>query len=114
MSAATVPVAVPISGEELRVSGVPRLMFLSTAILFVAGIAAAAAWSATGDIRWLQLFFMYPGSLFLLGSSGLGVWLAFRCWRQFSPGDLLRPAWLLITLAALLQLSGALLQRLGS
>jgi len=114
MSAATVPVAVPISGEELRVSGVPRLMFLSTAILFVAGIAAAAAWSATGDIRWLQLFFTYPGSLFLLGSSGLGVWLAFRCWRQFSPGDLLRPAWLLITLAALLQLSGALLQRLGS
>jgi hypothetical protein len=107
MSATTLPAAIPISGEELRVSGVPRLIFISTGVLFVAGIAAAAAWSSTGDIRWLHLFFNYPGSLFLLGCGSLELWLGFRCWRQFSPGDLLRPAWLLITISALLQLSAA-------
>jgi hypothetical protein len=106
---ATLSSPVPISGEELRVSSVPRLIFLSTGLLFVAGIVAAAAWSSTGDMRWLRFFFTYPGSLFLVGCSSIQLWLAFRCWRQFSPGDLLRPAWLLITLAALLQLSGGLL-----
>ncbi len=111
---ATLTAPNPISGEELRVSNVPRLIFWSTGLLFIAGIGAAAAWTSTGDIRWLRYFFTYPGSLFLLGSISLELWLAFRCWRQFSPGDLLRPAWLLITAAALLQLlGGLLLQWLG-
>ncbi|MGH9696342.1 MAG: hypothetical protein ACRD5Z_19495, partial [Bryobacteraceae bacterium] len=38
------------------------------------------------------------------------TWLSFRCWRLFSSGDLLRPAWLLIAFSGLAQLAGGALR----
>ena len=98
-----------VAGEELRVGGVPRFILWSTGLLLVAGTVSAIAWSSSSDVRWLRLFFAYPGALFFLGCSGIQLWFSFQSWRSFSPGDLLRPAWFLITIAAVLQLAGGLL-----
>ncbi len=97
--------------DELRVGNVPGLIFFSTLLLLIAGVAAAMAWWRTGNPVWIKSFFAYPGALFFIGCSALGAWLSIRCWRQFESGDLLRPAWLLITLAAICQLIGGLLNQ---
>jgi len=100
------------SAEEQRLAKLPRIVFVSTAALLAAGVAAGAAWSITGDQVWLRSFFSYPGALFFICCSALQVWLSFRCWRQFSSGDLLRPAWLLIAISAAAQLAGGLLNQI--
>jgi len=100
------------SAAERRVSKLPRIILISVALLLAAGVAARAAWWRTGDEAWLRLFFSYPGALFFIACSALEVWLSFRCWREFSAGDLLRPAWLLIMVSAALQLAGGLLNQI--
>ncbi len=92
--------------EEVRLARLPRTICLSTGILLLAGAAASVAWWRTGDQMWLRAFFSYPGALFFIACSLVQAWLSFRCWQEFSPGDLLRPAWLLIALSATLQLAG--------
>ncbi len=96
------------SVEEVRLGRLPRALCLSTAILLIAGAVASLVWWRTGDQRWLRSFFDYPGALFFVGCSLVQAWLSFRCWQEFSPGDLLRPAWLLIALSATSQLTGSI------
>lgn len=76
------------------------------------GTAAAFAWRTTDDLVWIHAFFSYAGAPFLAGCALLQFWVSFRCWKQFSPGDLLRPAWFLITLSALAQFAGSSLTHL--
>lgn len=92
-----------------RLAMLPRLIFLSVALLLTTGAAAALLWWRTGDSIWIRWFFSFPGALFLVGCSGVQLWLSLQCWRHFSVGDLLRPAWLLISLSALSQLVGGIL-----
>lgn len=92
--------------EEVRLERLPGAVCLSTAILLIAGAVASLIWWRTGDQTWLRSFFSYPGALFFVGCSLVQAWLSFRCWQEFSPGDLLRPAWLLIALSAMSQLTG--------
>ncbi len=87
---------------------IPFVIFLSTAVLLAAGVAADLAWGQTGDPIWIRSFFSYPGAMFLVGCSLVGCWASFKCWTHFSAGDLLRPAWLLIGLSALSQLIGGI------
>lgn len=98
-------------GADRWVRTLPRLIFLSTALLLGAGVAASAAWWTTGEEFWLRSFFSYPGALFLIGCSLLQLWLSFLCWTRFSSGDLLRPAWFLITLASLSQAIGGIIHQ---
>ena len=86
----------------------PFAILLSTAVLLSMGTGAALAWWRTGDPMWIRSFFAYPGALFLVGCSFIGSWAGFKCWKQFSPGDVLRPAWLLITVSAVCQLIGGI------
>jgi hypothetical protein len=69
-------------------------------------------WSQTGDPNWLHAFFAYPGAPFLVGCSCAQFRLSLQCWQSFSRGDLLRPAWLLIALAAASQLAGGVLTQI--
>ena len=87
----------------------PFAILLSTAALLAIGIAAAVAWWQTGNPIWIQSFFSYAGALFLVACSALGCWASLHCWKRFSSGDLLRPAWLLISLSALAQLVGGVI-----
>ncbi len=92
----------------------PRLVLWSTALLLVAGVGAFQAWWYTGNPFWIRAYFYYPGALFFLGCSSLGGWFAYRCWCEFAPGDLLRPAWFLITLSAVCQVAGGLASQVFS
>jgi len=94
------------SDAEPRIANLPRLIFLIAAAVIIVGVAAALAWWRTGDFVWVQRFFSYPGALFLVACSTAQFCLSVQCWRHFSPGDLLRPAWFLISLSALAQLTG--------
>jgi len=87
----------------------PLTVFLSTAALLVLGIAAAVAWWQTGNSVWIHSFFSYSGALFLVACSAVGCWASLRCWRRFSSGDLLRPAWFFISLSALAQFVGGVI-----
>lgn len=90
----------------------PRLIALGTALVLAAGAAACVAWWRSGDPAWMLAFFSGPGAVFFLGCGLLETWLSFQCWRRFSPGDLLRPAWLLIFATAVVQVAGAIVNQL--
>jgi len=93
------------------IARLPRTIALTTGVLLTIGAAACIAWWRTGDAAWLRWFFSGPGAVFFLACAVLQVWLSFQCWRRFSPGDLLRPAWLLIFATALMQLAGAVVNQ---
>lgn len=93
----------------------PRWIFSSTALLLLAGFGAFLAWWRTGNPFWIRAYFYYPGALFFIACGLVQAWLSYLCWRQFSSGDRLRPAWFLILLAGVFQLLGGLLSHiLGS
>ncbi len=71
------------------------------------GLASFIAWRESGQIRWLDLYFNYPGILFFLGVEAIGLALCSRVWRLFDTGEALEPAWLLITVSAGLRLVGS-------
>ena len=106
MRAASMPKAWFLAGR------MPRLIFWSILLLLLLALASFAAWWATGDRIWMRAFFDYPGVLFFVGCSLLGLRLSYLCWRQFAPGDAMRPAWLLIVLFGLSQLAGGVLAHL--
>lgn len=91
---------------DLWVCTLPKWLFIVTAIVITAGAAASVVWWMTGDLLWIRLFFSYPGALFFIVCNVLQAWLSLRCLARFSAGDLLRPAWLMITLASFSQVVG--------
>jgi hypothetical protein len=105
--------AIAVVNRLLREDAAPRRIVGSTAVLLLAGVLAFAAWWHTGNPVWIRAYFYYPGALFFIACSLLEVSLAYRCWREFSPGDLLRPAWLLILLSAVSRLAGGLVRHIG-
>ncbi len=80
---------------------------ITVAHLAIAMVIAVVA-SLTGKATLLVDFLRYPGALFLVSASAAGLWLSWRCWRQFSKSDLLRQAWLLIMWAAGAQCLGSI------
>ena len=93
------------------VEAIPRVVGWATVLLLMAGMGDIAAWRFSGNWTWVSGFFSYPGALFLVACGALGAWLSFLCWRHFSAGDMLRPAWLLITICAAVQLCAALVRQ---
>lgn len=98
-----------LAGKQSRLDALPRWIARSTALLLLAGIVPLTTWWRTGDLRWIDAYFHYPGALFLIGCSLLFTWLSYECWSKFSPGDLLRPAWLLILLSGAVQAVGGVI-----
>lgn len=84
----------------------PRLILIATAAQFVVGAVVAAGWMWTGDVLWERTYFQYQGAAFLVGASVLELSLCLRSWRQFSPGETLRSAWLWLSLGAACHVAG--------
>jgi hypothetical protein len=78
----------------------PSLILLATAAQIATGVLSVGAWSWSGDVAWVQGYFRHQLALFLLATPAVELWLCVRSWRMFSPGDPLRPAWLLLACAA--------------
>jgi hypothetical protein len=65
-----------------------------------------AIWRFVGDDALIVQFFKYQGSLFFVLCAAGEAWLAWSIFRQFSQGESLRIAWLLIALASLYRFIG--------
>jgi hypothetical protein len=104
---------------EQRVTGavpgaIPRFILTGAAIHVAAGLAAFFAVLWTGQTKWVELFFAYPATLFLIELAAIELRLCRRCYQHFTPSQPARRAWLLITLAAGSGLAGAILGRVLS
>jgi hypothetical protein len=97
-----------------RQTSLPQLILLGTGIHLFIALLIYLAWVATGNDLWIISFFNYQGALFFLLCSGIGFGVSLMVWRQFSPGDAMRPAWFLIFLSFALRLSGDVLTHLLS
>lgn len=99
------------------VTGKQRIPF-SKLILFGVGIHLAVAlytyiaWELTGDDYALNLFFRYQGTIYFVACSSIELGMSLFAWRQFSPGEPLRRAWSLITMAAACHFAGGVFQHL--
>jgi hypothetical protein len=95
-----------------RTETIPLWILSSTVALLLVGVAAFYAWWHSGNPLWIRAYFYYPGAFFFLACSVIEGWLAYLCWREFAPGDLLRPAWFLIALSAATQVAGGLVSHI--
>ncbi len=94
--------------------GSVRWIAAATSVHLVLGFAALALWLGTGEASWIRGYLRFAGALFVVGSALVELiftWLAFRA---FAPGDELRPAWLLISVAAAARLLGFILAEIFS
>lgn len=98
-----------IVGERVSI---PRLVFLAAGLQLGVSLAIYAAWLTTGDAHLLDLFFGYSGPIVLFALTTLQFVLGVVAWRQFSPGEPLRRAWLFVVLASCCHLTGAVLTHL--
>ena len=69
-------------------------------------------WHASGDNSRIELFFKYQGSLFLVICAAAELLLAWIAFRQFSQGEPMRAAWMLIMFAALYRFIGYLFSQI--
>jgi len=97
---------------EFYIFKLPRVIVLTTGLILLLGLAGAVPLLQTGDARFIHIFFAYPGAVFLIACSIVQSWISFECWRNFSRGDLLRPAWFLVTISATLQLIGGIVNQI--
>jgi hypothetical protein len=63
-------------------------------------------WWMTDNNAFIEMFFKYQGSLFFILFAAAEMWLAWKAFRQFSQGEPLKNAWLLIALASVYRLIG--------
>ncbi|MGC8792101.1 MAG: hypothetical protein ACP5U2_01760 [Bryobacteraceae bacterium] len=89
-------------------------MAAATALHLLAGFAALAAWLATGSAAWIQNYLRYAGAAFVVGFASLELYFSLSATLAFRRGDALRPAWLLISLAAAARLAGFVLSEILS
>jgi hypothetical protein len=90
------------------------ILFLTGAAV-LAGLLSFGAWRATGETRFLDLFFQCPAALLMIGLPAAQTWLCFRVRAVFLPEEPLKRAWTLIGIAAACELVGAVcVQWLGS
>jgi len=77
-----------------------------TAVHMAVSAAIFILWRTTGDDSRINLFFTYQGSLFTIACAAAEFLLAWTALRQFSAGEPLRIAWLLITFASFYRFAG--------
>ena len=93
-----------------RASGTPivgGILWLTAAHLAIA-LAVFVIWRVTANDAWINLFFKYQGCLFFLVLAAIEAGLAWRVFRQFSPGEPMRIAWLFISIASFYRFTGYL------
>jgi hypothetical protein len=88
---------------------VPAVLYGCTGAVLLAGGTSLLVWGLSGDFTPVAVFFRYPGAVFLVGFNALGFALSVAAVRQFSRGEPLHGAWLLIATAAGCQAASSLL-----
>lgn len=83
-----------------------------TAVQLAVGTASVVRWSLFGRSDWVAWFFNYQSPAFFVGMNALTLVLSLAAWKQFSPGQSLRSAWLLLSFAATFRLLGSVFKEL--
>jgi hypothetical protein len=79
---------------------------------FLCGIGLWLWWRITGQFDPLTRFFQFVNPVALVGLATFQVWLAARAWREFSASQTMGAVWAGLTVAALAQLSGAIIAQI--
>jgi hypothetical protein len=87
-------------------SSLSSLLLIATSAHLLVGAVTHALWLLRGNETLFRYYFGYEDPLFLVACTILECVLANVARRQFSSGQLLRRAWSLITIAALLHVVG--------
>jgi hypothetical protein len=69
-------------------------------------------WRMQGDNAEIERFFRYQGSLFFVLCAVAELWLAWTVFKQFMPGEPMRMAWLLISIASFYRFAGYLFSKI--
>jgi hypothetical protein len=77
-----------------------------TALHMAVSAVIFAFWRVMGDDARIELFFRYQGSIFFVVCAAAEFYLAWNAFRQFSEGEPMRAAWLLIALASFYRFIG--------
>src|SRR5690242_8031095 len=92
----------------------PSLIVTLAAVDALFGIACWIGWRATGNARWITIFFKYPNALVTVALSAVALGSCFYVWRAFSRGDSLHNAWSYLLLASATHFIGRLLSQILS
>ncbi len=85
-----------------------------TAGHLVVGLTLWAIWLATQNEAWIRYFFDCQSPVFFLSFAALELYFGVVSWMHFSPGEPLRPAWLLIVLGSICRLTGLIIAHVHS
>ena len=88
------------------------IILFATSLHLIIGLVTHVLWLGWGNQTLFRYYFGYQEPLFFLLCALLEFWLASRAWKQFSPGQSLRWAWLLITISALCHVIGSILTQI--
>lgn len=99
-----------LRGEPAGVRWIARV----TGIHLLLGLLALVLWLGSGEAIWIRGYLRYAGALFVVGFALAELLLTWRVLRAFGPGDALRPAWLLISVAAAARFVGFVLAEIFS
>jgi hypothetical protein len=98
----------PITARAPIVNGILWL----TAIHMAVSAVIFIFWRISGDNARIELFFTYQGSIFFIVCAAVELLLAWIAFRQFSQGEPMHAAWMLIMLAALYRFIGYLFSKI--
>jgi len=88
---------------------VSNLLIIASSAHLSVGVVTHTLWLLRRNETLFRYYFGYEDPLFLVLCTGLELSLAYVARKQFSPGQLLRRAWSLITIAALFHVVGMIL-----
>jgi hypothetical protein len=97
--------------QSARTPIVNGLLWL-TAVHMAVSMTIYFFWCMQGDNARIELFFRYQGSLFFVACAAAELWLAWNAFKQFSPGEPMRMAWMLISFASFYRFGGYLFSKI--
>jgi hypothetical protein len=97
--------------KTTRTPIVHSILWLTAAHMAVCALIFAQ-WRATDSDLFIEMFFNYQGSLFFVLCAAAETWLAWCALQQFSQGEPLKNAWLLIALASGYRLIGYIFSKI--
>jgi predicted small integral membrane protein len=90
----------------------PRWIVMITAIHLALAGFPLIRWLGFHREDWIAWFFDYQSPLFFVAINALALVLSIAAWKQFSPRQSLRGAWLLISFSAGFRLLGSVLNQI--
>ncbi|HWD00116.1 MAG TPA: hypothetical protein VG456_25330 [Candidatus Sulfopaludibacter sp.] len=82
------------------------MILAAGAAALLASLLSLLVWRVTGDDRWVVYLFRFPGAFLLVGFAAIQLWYSWGCIGQFSAGQPIRRAWILISWSAAFNVAG--------